>query len=58
MFYIIFRGSAFETQSHLIYGQSVGYFDEKKVDSILLLYDNIIHELNKIIKTLCSKPQS
>ncbi|HCT70301.1 hypothetical protein SDC9_21879 [bioreactor metagenome] len=27
-FYIIARGSSYETQNHLLYGRKVGYFDE------------------------------
>ena len=56
-FYIISRGSAFETKSHLIYGKSVGYFNEKQVHSINQLIDNLIHELNKLIKSLNNRPQ-
>ena len=53
-FYIIAKGSAYETQSHLIYGQKVGYFDNEKIEQINNEYNNLIHELNKILKTLNS----
>ena len=55
-FYIIAKGSAFETQSHLFYGQNVGYFDLEKIEQINNEYNNLIHELNKILKTLNSQP--
>ena len=51
-FYIMARGSAFETQNHLLYGESVGYFDLKTIQLILEEYDEIIYQLNKIIKSL------
>lgn len=51
-FYIISRGSAFETQSHLLYGNMVGYFDEKKTETLVEKYSELLHELNKILKSL------
>jgi four helix bundle protein len=51
-FYIIARGSAFETQSHLLYGAKVKYFDEQIVDKLIEEYDDLIHQLNKIMKAL------
>jgi four helix bundle protein len=51
-FYIIARGSAFETQSHLLYGNNVGYFDDKTVTELINNFNVLIHELNKILKTL------
>jgi len=54
-FYIIARGSAYETQSHLIYGVKVGYFDSNQVKQINKGYQNLIHQLNKILKTLKSQ---
>ena len=51
-FYVISRGSAFETQSHLLYGTKVGYFEERKTEYILKEYSELIHELNKILKSL------
>ena len=56
-FYIISRGSAFETKSHLIYGNSVNYFTNEQVKSITVQIDNLIHELNKLIKSLNNRPQ-
>lgn len=52
-FYIISRGSATETQSHLIYGERVGYFDSIK--EIFDRYESLLHSLNKLIKSLDSK---
>ena len=51
-FYHISRGSAFETQSHLLYGNKVGYFEESKVEELFISYSDLIHELNKILKSL------
>lgn len=51
-FYIIARGSVFETQSHLTNGNKVGYFKNEKTEKLLDAYNSIVHELNKIIKTL------
>ncbi|GAA5521888.1 hypothetical protein Asal01_01836 [Fodinibius salicampi] len=51
-FYIVARGSAFETQSHLLYGQKVKYFDEQIVDKLIEAYDDLFHQLNKIMKSL------
>ncbi len=51
-FYIIARGSACETQSHLLYGQKVDYFKQSEVEDIFIGYNELIHELNKILKAL------
>jgi four helix bundle protein len=51
-FYNISRGSAFETQSHLIYGAKVNYFAQPRVDKLLEDYNLLIYDLNKIIKSL------
>ena len=51
-FYIISRGSAFETQSHLLYGVRVGYFESILVQNLIGEYNLLIHEINKIIKSL------
>ena len=51
-FYVISRGSASETQSHLLYGNKVGYFDKKKTEDLFVKYSELIHELNKILKSL------
>lgn len=51
-FYVIARGSAYETQNHLIYGQNVGYFSEIIVEKLLNEYNQLIFELNKLMKTI------
>jgi len=51
-FYIIARGSAFETQSHLLYGKKVKYFEKQMVEKVIKEYDDLIHQLNKIMKSL------
>lgn len=51
-FYVIARGSAFETQNHLVYGMKVKYFEKSNVDDVFKKYDQLIFDLNKIIKTL------
>lgn len=51
-FYIISRGSAFETQSHLLYGKKIGYFKPEKVKDLFNKYNVLIHEINKILKSL------
>ncbi len=51
-FYIIARGSAFETQNHLIYGTEIGYFKNEKSNELVDKYSDLIFEINKIIKTL------
>ena len=51
-FYTIARGSAFETQNHLLYGNKVGYFDNEKTNQFFNEYTDLIFELNKLIKSL------
>ncbi len=51
-FYIIARGSAFETQNHLLYGKEVGYFDSDIIDNLIKEYNDLILQLNKLIKTI------
>ena len=51
-FYIVARGSSFETQNHLMYERRVGYFESDRAQKLMLDYDSLIHELNKILKTL------
>ena len=51
-FYIIARGSAFETQSHLLYGNKIKYFESKVIEELISEYDSLIFELNKIMKSL------
>ena len=51
-FYIIARGSAFETKSHLIYGKKVHYFEASEVSIICEMIEMNIFELNKVIKSM------
>jgi four helix bundle protein len=51
-FYIIARGSTFETQNHLLYGNKVGYFESQLTNRLFDEYDLLIYELNKVIKSL------
>lgn len=51
-YYIIARGSVFETQNHLLYGQRVEYFESAEVTEIIAEYDDLIYQLNKIMKSL------
>ena len=51
-FYIIARGSSFETQNHLLYGKKIGYFETQITQRLFDEYNELIHELNKIIKSL------
>ena len=51
-FYIISRGSSFETQNHLLYGNKVGYFETQITRRLFREYDDLIFDLNKIIKSL------
>ena len=51
-FYTIARGSAFETQSHLLYGQQVEYFTPEKVENLYQEYNALILELNRLMRAL------
>ena len=51
-FYVIARGSAFETQNHLLYGNRVNYFNEANTQDLFDKYSDLIFELNKIMKSL------
>jgi len=51
-FYIIARGSSFETQNHLLYGQAVEYFEDQLTQRLFDEYSDLIHDLNKLIKSL------
>jgi len=51
-FYIYSRGSAYETIHHLIYGSKVGYFEEQKVKNLIRKLEELIYEINKVIKTV------
>jgi four helix bundle protein len=51
-FYIIARGSSFETQNHLLYGNKVGYFESQISQRLYKEYNDLIFELNKVVKSL------
>jgi four helix bundle protein len=51
-FYITARGSSFETQNHLLYGNKVGYFETQITQRLYKEYNDLIFELNKVIKSL------
>lgn len=51
-FYVIARGSSYETQNHLLYGNKVGYFESKITQHLFDKYNELIHEINKVIKSL------
>ncbi len=51
-FYYYARGSATETQSHLIYCQKVKYMNHESVDKLINELEEICKSLNKIIKAL------
>jgi four helix bundle protein len=51
-FYTIARGSAFETQNHLLYGNSVGYFADETTKRLFNEYSALIFDLNKLINSL------
>lgn len=53
-FYYFAKGSAFETKSHLLYGNRVKYFTDDETNALNSLIDSVIFDLNKIIKTLNS----
>ncbi len=51
-FYYFARGSLTETQSHLVYGTRVGYFDGEKVRNLDRELDSLHNDLNKLIRAL------
>ena len=51
-FYVIARGSSFETQNHLLYGNKGGYFESQITQRLYMEYNGLIFELNKIVKSL------
>ena len=51
-FYVIARGSSFETQNHLLYGNKVGYFENQMTHQLFEEYNELVYELNKLIKSL------
>lgn len=57
-FYIMARGSAYETQNHLLYGNKVGYFDREKMEVLFNQYNNLIYSLNRLIKAISPQPKA
>ena len=51
-FYFNARGSLAETKSHLIYGHRIGYFDQRYVDELSALTQEIWKEVNSLINAL------
>lgn len=51
-FYVFARGSAFETQNHLLYGKEIGYFENDSVSKLCEEYENLNIEINRILKSL------
>ena len=45
-FYIIARGSSYETQNHLLYGNKVGYFETQIIQRLFDDYNDLIFDLN------------
>ena len=57
-FYIMARGSAYETQNHLLYGNKVGYFEREKMEVLFNQYKDLIYSLNRLIKAIMPQPKS
>ncbi|MBI4687995.1 MAG: four helix bundle protein [Nitrospirae bacterium] len=55
-FYYNARASLFETKSHLIYGNRVGYFVKTELEDCLNLISDIGKEINSLIAVLQKKP--
>ena len=51
-FYYLARESLIKTQSHLDYGQRVGYFDDERLRKLDLDLTALHHGLNKLIQSL------
>jgi four helix bundle protein len=51
-FYTVSRGSGYETQNHLLYGFDIDYFKLDDVEQLIVEYDDLIHQLNKIMNKL------
>ncbi|MDF2545611.1 MAG: ribosomal protein [Anaerosolibacter sp.] len=51
-FYVISRGSAYETIHHILYGTEIEYFCKEETSSIIKDLEGIIYEINKMIKSL------
>ena len=56
-FYYASRGSLAETQSHLVYGQRVGYFTSVDCDHLMNIIHEVWQELNALIRTLRTNSQ-
>jgi len=54
-FYTVAKGSAFETQNHLIYGVKVSYFAKNVAEELIQEYQELIIGLNKIMKSIKDK---
>ena len=54
-FYYIARGSLTETQSHLHYGDRVGYIPKENLKNLDELSSGLLEEINKVIVTLRDK---
>ena len=51
-FYVMSRGSLLESKNQLLYGKEVGYFNKEQVSILLLINEQIHHDLNKLIKSM------
>lgn len=51
-FYFYSRGSANETKSHFLCAVEIGYFSNEEIILVDKLCNEVIEELNKIIKSL------
>ena len=56
-FYMIARGSCFEVQSQSHIARDVGYMTVEDFDQLNQRLGRIIHDLNKIMKTLANRSQ-
>ena len=56
-FYIMARGSAYETQNHHLYGNKVGYFKNEQMQVLYDKYTTLIYALNKLIKAIGTQPK-
>ncbi|MBY5958365.1 four helix bundle protein [Membranicola marinus] len=50
--YDMARGSTFEAQDHLIDETALGCFQEKECEKFVNHYDELIHQLNKLLKSI------
>ena len=56
-FYLHARGSLTETQSHLQYGQRVGYFDNEQIELLDSRLQHLHYGLNKLISGMTARSQ-